>query len=255
MKGNSRPIPFVDDIAVAPERLPEFLIDVQNLLKTERITATLFGHAAHGQIHIRPFLDLNLPEDVAKMNRLADALYERVIELEGVIAGEHALGLSRSWYARRQLGNRYPICRRIKELFDPKGILNPGKLITDAPQRVSDNLRPSLAPSLLVGLSTASGAHRGAMEGDAEREVVEDEFSPTVVKPAFMPILSWTDEGGIGHVAQSCNGCGRCRTNASQERMCPMFRVGRDEESSPRAKANVFASDHVRQVAKYIAGK
>ncbi len=120
LKGNSRPLPFVDDIAVAPERLPEFLIDVQNLLKSERVTATLFGHASHGQIHIRPFMDLNAPDDVAKMNRLADSLYERVMELGGVISGEHALGLSRSWYARRQLGNRYPICRRIKELFDPR---------------------------------------------------------------------------------------------------------------------------------------
>ncbi|MFN9916809.1 MAG: FAD-binding oxidoreductase, partial [Pirellulaceae bacterium] len=107
-----------------------------------RVTATIFSHAAHGQLHIRPFLDLANPADMTKMQNLAEQLYERVLEFQGTIAGEHALGLSRSWYARRQLGSLYPIMRRIKELFDPTGILNPGKVVSDAPQRVTDNLRP-----------------------------------------------------------------------------------------------------------------
>lgn len=235
LKGTSRPLPFVDDIAVAPERLPELLVDIQNILKAERVTATLFGHASHGQIHIRPFLDLNIPDDVVKMQRLSEKLYDRVIQLKGVIAGEHALGLSRSWFARQQLGERYPICRRIKELFDPQGILNPGKLITDAPQRVSDHLRPQVP---FASMSSSVQTMRTALDEEIQTEPTHEQ--ETKVKSPFLPILTWEEDVDMSTVAQACNGCGRCRTNASAERMCPMFRIGRDEESSPRAKANAM---------------
>lgn len=238
LKGSSRPLPFVDDMAVPTARLAEFLVETQNILKNERVTGTVFGHASHGQVHLRPFLDLNVPEDVAKLERLADKLYDKVMDVGGVIAGEHALGFSRSWYARRQLGSRYAVCRRIKELFDPKGILNPGKVITDAPQRVSDHLRPQLAPFAMSTLNAGNPESRGPEP--ATVEVPAEETSRVEAKPAFLTILSWADEGDIGAVSQSCNGCGRCRTNASSERMCPMFRVGRNEESSPRAKANAM---------------
>ena len=244
LKGTSRPLPFVDDMAVPPEKLPEFLVQVQNVLKNDRVTATLFCHASHGQVHIRPFLDLNVAEDVLKMQRLSDNLYEKVFEIGGVISGEHALGLSRSWFARKQLGNRYAICRRIKDLFDANGILNPGKLITDAPQRVFDNLRPSSLSIAIGSNANLLGVDRadlvmGAKSVEANLSHLESREAE-LRKPSFLPILSWTSEGGIGQVAQGCNGCGRCRTTASAERMCPMFRVGRDEESSPRAKANAI---------------
>ncbi len=205
IKGDSRPLPFVDDIAVAVEKLPDFLVEVQNTLKQERVTATLFAHAAHGQVHIRPFLDLSDPDERDKMQRLSDSLYEKVFEFSGVIAGEHAVGLSRGAYLRRQLGERFPICQRIKNLFDPAGIMNPGKLISDAPQRVNDNLRPAVPSS----------------------------------KSPLIPILQWNDQS-IDQTARSCNGCGRCRSSNPAERMCPMFRIGLGEEASPRAKSNAF---------------
>ena len=131
IKGPARPLPFVEDMAVPPDRLPEFVIDVQNTLKSERVTGAIFAHAAHGHLHLRPFLDPNSPDDVARMQRIADRLFERVIEYRGVVSGEHAVGLSRSSYLRQQLGELYPICRRIKEIFDPQGILNPGKMVSD----------------------------------------------------------------------------------------------------------------------------
>ncbi len=232
-------------MAVPPEKLPEFLVQVQNVLKNDRVTATLFCHASHGQVHIRPFLDLNVPEDVTKMQRLSDNLYEKVFEVGGVISGEHALGLSRSWFARRQLGNRYAICRRIKDLFDPNGILNPGKLITDAPQRVFDNLRPTSLSTSSISNSSLLGVDRAELElvmGPRElRRVLRQKQDRNSIFRSQVFADSQLDFGrGIGQVAQGCNGCGRCRTTASAERMCPMFRVGRDEESSPRAKANAI---------------
>jgi FAD/FMN-containing dehydrogenase/Fe-S oxidoreductase len=258
VKGTDRPLPFVEDIAVPPNRLGEFIVEAQNIFKSERITATIFSHAAHGQIHIRPFLDLGNPVDIAKMQQVAEKLYEKVIEFEGVIAGEHALGLSRSWFARRQLGEFYPIMRRIKELFDPQGILNPGKVLSDITQNVSDHLRPSTSRLLthtspqfgtndssnLLGQSSSVTRPVGATvngelaNGSTEQE--SDAPQSQVHKPVMLPILIWSDKDDVTTTAQSCNGCGRCRTTSNSERMCPMFRLGHGEESSPRAKANLM---------------
>jgi len=218
VKGIDRPVPFVEDIAIPPNRLGEFFVEAQNIFKAERITATIFSHAAHGQIHIRPFIDLANPVDTGKMQAIAERLYEKVLEFEGVIAGEHALGLSRSWYARRQLGDLYPIMRRIKELFDPQGILNPGKVISDIHQNVSDHLRPPIPPVALT----------------------KDAPNGITPKPVMLPVLVWNEKEDLSTTAQSCNGCGRCRTTSNSERMCPTFRLGHGEEASPRAKANLM---------------
>jgi Fe-S oxidoreductase len=256
LKGSSRPLPFVEDISIPPDRLPEFLVEMQNILKADRVTATLFAHAAHGHLHLRPFLDPHQPEDVDKMQRIADRLFEKVIEYRGVISGEHAVGLSRSSYLRQQLGELYPICRRIKELFDPKGILNPGKLVTDAAQRATDNLRPpttvinpnrrqasgtELSNIAVSSLDTASGDAiiNPLMTSSSDDSGVTDGVSAGIAKSSFLPILAWSEADSFEHTANSCNGCGRCRSSAPAERMCPMFRSTRAEEASPRAKAKL----------------
>ena len=258
LRGSSRPLPFVEDISIPPDRLPEFLVEMQNILKADRVTGTLFAHAAHGHLHLRPFLDPHEPDDVLKMQRIADRIFEKVIEYRGVISGEHAVGLSRSSYLRQQLGDLYPICRRIKELFDPKGILNPGKLITDAAQKITDNLRP---PSIVInplrkvipalGVEAAEAKSNGVTADVSSGMVIPT--SPTtdanqsellaggveIASKTFLPILAWPDNESLEITANSCNGCGRCRSNAPSERMCPMFRSTRGEEASPRAKANL----------------
>ncbi|MFN6140573.1 MAG: FAD-binding and (Fe-S)-binding domain-containing protein [Planctomycetota bacterium] len=212
--GPQKPISFVDDLSIQPERLPEFLFEVQNILKSERVTATLFAHAAQGNVQLKPFLDPNSEEYPQKLQRIADKIFEKVMEFRGVISGEHAVGLSRSGYLRQQLGELYPICRQIKTWFDPQGILNPGKLITDAPQRTIDNLR-------------------------SNRLTTEPSDSNQTLRP-MLPILDWSGEKSLEATSSQCNGCGRCRTNAPGERMCPLFRASRSEEASPRAKANLI---------------
>ncbi len=259
LRGSSRPLPFVEDISIPPDRLPEFLVEMQNILKADRVTGTLFAHAAHGHLHLRPFLDPHASEDVLKMQRIADRIFEKVIEYRGVISGEHAVGLSRSFYLRQQLGDLYPICRRIKELFDPKGILNPGKLITDAAQKTTDNLRPPsivsnpkrkagvatveeqiegngiALPPLVVPANTAGNTMgtEGVLIGESTGGVA-------IASKTFLPILAWSESESLENTANACNGCGRCRSNAPTERMCPMFRSTRGEEASPRAKANLL---------------
>ncbi len=262
LRGSSRPLPFVEDISIPPDRLPEFLVEMQNILKADRVTGTLFAHAAHGHLHLRPFLDPHEPDDVLKMQRIADRIFEKVIEYRGVISGEHAVGLSRSSYLRQQLGDLYPICRRIKELFDPKGILNPGKLITDAAQKTTDNLRPpsillhpKRKPNLGATLDPLEPNGTGTMATEEIRTPANTvpttvgELTPTthngsagnaIASKSFLPILAWPETESLEATANACNGCGRCRSSAPTERMCPMFRSTRAEEASPRAKANLI---------------
>jgi FAD/FMN-containing dehydrogenase/Fe-S oxidoreductase len=228
MKGSTRPLPFVEDIAVPPEALPDFLVRLQNVLKTHQVTASLFGHVGHGQLHIRPFLDLASPDDVRKMQDLAADLYREVLDVQGTISGEHGAGLSRTWFIRQQYGPLYDVFREVKRIFDPQGILNPGKVVAEAPQPLTKNLRPVELPVIVPG----ANGHAEPVEADATVEPAEGRF----------PLqLSWAPQDVLA-AARACNGCGRCRTQAPDERMCPIFRMAPSEEASPRAKANLMRS-------------
>jgi FAD/FMN-containing dehydrogenase/Fe-S oxidoreductase len=221
LKGSTRALPFVEDVAIPPARLPEFLVQLQNVLKTHQVTATLFAHAGHGKLHVRPFLDLGDPDDVRKMQYLATDLYQHVLDVGGTISASHGEGLSRTWFSQRQHGPLYDVFREVKRIFDPQNILNPGKVVADAPQPLTKNLRP------VVSLPPGSAA----MEPGAAPHAEE-------VPPPFDSQLLWQDESML-MTARACNGCGRCRTLSPEERMCPIFRFAPREEASPRAKANL----------------
>lgn len=231
LKGNARPVPFVEDLAVPPEALPDFLVRLQNVLKTHQVTASLFGHAGHGQLHVRPFLDVANPTDVRKMQDLATDIYAEVMSVGGTISGEHGNGLSRTWYMRKQHGALYEVFRSVKRIFDPQNILNPGKVVADVPQPLTKNLRP-----IVVGPSVAeSGANALAQESPSPGDIATSELP---VLP-FEPHLIWRTEFDLANETRDCNGCGRCRTQSPDARMCPIFRIGPAEEASPRAKANL----------------
>lgn len=219
LKGNTRPLPFVEDIAIPPDFLPDFLVRLQNVLKAQQVTATVFSHAGHGQLHIRPFLDLANPDDLHKMQLLADDLYQIVLDVGGTISGEHAVGLSRTWFVQRLYGPLYDTFREVKRIFDPQNIFNPGKVVADAPQPLTKNLRHVIAAEVDMPADDARSS-----EGQEPRVTLQ---------------LAWPDEG-ITHAARMCNGCGRCRTLSPDERMCPLFRFAPREEASPRAKANLM---------------
>ena len=217
LAGGSRPLPFVEDVTVAPDMLPEFLVRLQNVLKQHQITASLYGHVGHGRLHVRPFLDLRDPEDVARMATFTDDLYSAVLDVSGGIGGEIGDGLSRTAFLRRQYGPLADVFSDLKRIFDPLGILNPGKIVGDDPEQLTRHLRPmSLAP----GAPAVNG-------------------QPASPPASVVPLrLLWTaDEMLQG--ARQCNGCGACRTQLSPERMCPIFRYAPREEASPRAKANL----------------
>ena len=102
---------------------------MQDTLKRLQVTASVFGHAAQGQLHIRPFLDLANADDVRTMESLAAELYEKVWLLRGTISGEHGDGLSRTPFLAKQYGPLVNVFRELKQIFDPQGLLNPGKIV------------------------------------------------------------------------------------------------------------------------------
>ncbi len=223
MKGTTRPLPFIEDLAVPPKALADFLVRMQNVLKQHQVIASLFGHAGHGQLHLRPFLDLSNPADVTRMAQLAGDLYREVIEVGGTISGEHADGLSRTQFIVQQYGPLVDVFREVKRIFDPGNVFNPGKIVNDDNDLLTRNLR-HLTPEATVPSEPAA--------------VTTDAPATNGVGPVTWQ-LNWGNEE-IAHAARDCNGCGACRSQLSDVRMCPIFRFAPAEESSPRAKANLM---------------
>lgn len=205
MQGPTRPLPFVEDTAVPPEALHDYLVRAQNVFQKHRVTASLYAHAAAGQVHMRPFLAPPGPGEAQQLEEIAHDLYQVVFEVGGTISGEHGTGLARTAFIAGQYGPLYEVFRQVKHIFDPGNLLNPGKVINDDPHLTIRNLRPpAVAPPQMVELQ-----------------------------------LRWTPDE-LMQAATRCNGCGHCRTQEPGTRMCPLFRVDSVEEASPRAKANLI---------------
>lgn len=220
LRGLTRALPGVEDLAVPPEELPAFLVRTQNILKRRQVTASLFAHAGHGQLHMRPFLDPANPNDLQTLHRLAGDLYQAAFEVGGTISGEHGDGLSRTQFLPAQYGELYEVFREVKRIFDPHNVLNPSKVVGHDPELMTKNVRPPSDRALLVADENAAPAN-----GDP---------------PPTVPLqLEWSAVD-VAAAAGSCNGCGSCRALGPDVRMCPIFRFAPAEESSPRAKANLM---------------
>ena len=127
---DKRAAPFIDDIIVPPKHLPEFLPKLYNILKEYDITPTLAGHAGSGNFHIIPLMDLSLESERKKIPEVAGKVYDLILEYGGSITAEHNDGLIRSPYLARMYGEDiYALFVRVKEIFDPKNIFNPGKKV------------------------------------------------------------------------------------------------------------------------------
>jgi FAD/FMN-containing dehydrogenase/Fe-S oxidoreductase len=237
LEGSTRPLPCVEDIAVPPASLPEFLVRLQNVFKRHEVTASMFAHAGQGQLHVRPFLNLADPEQVSIMRRLAVDLYHEVLEIGGVVSGHHGDGLSRTWFVHEQYGELYDVFRELKRGFDPLAILNPGKIVgADDPQSLARNLRSVRVDRQLLG-----GASDEAFDGPSPDSPSSSEETTTQQAPAPAIELqaNWRIQDLI-HETRACNTCGHCRAQNASERMCPIFRFSPAEEASPRAKANLI---------------
>jgi FAD/FMN-containing dehydrogenase/Fe-S oxidoreductase len=206
LKGATRPLPIVEDISIPPECLNEFLLEAQRVFQRHQVTASLYAHAASGQIHLRPFLPQPSPANGPLIETLAHDLYDVTLLYGGSISGEHGDGLARTAFLKQQYGELHHVLMEVKQIFDPRNLLNPGKIINDDPHLTVRNFRPAVLPV---------------------------DASPLVELQ-----LNWSREE-LAEAATNCNGCGQCRTAEASLRMCPFFRLEPREEASPRSKANV----------------
>ena len=223
VRAEVRPVPYVEDIVIPPDALPEFLRRLEDALKACQMTAMLFGHAAHGQMHVRAYADPRSAADQRRLEDLATALYPDVVALGGTIGGELGLGLSRTGHFARLFPEFATACADVKRLLDPAGLLNPGRVVPAA----------AAAPAFRPSLRAAA-----AVEPAADAPTQPAAPVPHVVP---LPLLSWSPDTLAAEV-DACNGCGGCRANVSGERMCPRYRLSRGEEASPRAKAAAAAA-------------
>jgi FAD/FMN-containing dehydrogenase/Fe-S oxidoreductase len=204
--GPAKPVAFIEDAAVRPAQLPDYVRGLQSIMKSLGLEASYYGHAASGLLHVRPVLDLHTPDDLRKFRLVADQTSALVRQFKGSISAEHGVGIARAEYMRDQLGDALlNVMREIKRTFDPKNIFNPGKIFGFA-YKIDKHLRNNFT------------------------KPIELPFEPRLA-------FAFKDQSFIGNLEQ-CNGCGGCRKDTPI--MCPTFIATGDEIMSTRGRANII---------------
>ena len=217
--GPAKPVAFIEDAAVRPAQLPDYVRGLQSIMKPLGLTASYYGHAASGLLHVRPVLDMHSAADLKKFRQVADETSALVRQFKGSLSAEHGVGIARTEYMRDQLGNQLlEVMREIKRAFDPKNIFNPGKIFE-------------------VG-------NRAAMPDAAARRPhhIDNHLRENFTRPLelpFQPVLAFAfkDRSFTGNLEQ-CNGCGGCLKQSGI--MCPTFIATHDEVMSTRGRANII---------------
>jgi FAD/FMN-containing dehydrogenase/Fe-S oxidoreductase len=241
-----RPVAFVEDVAVPDDALPGFIAQAQDILQRFELTGSFLVHALTGQVHTRPLVDLGDESDRAKLWPVAEMVHALAISMGGTVSTQHGTGIARTPWVEKQYGPVLPVFRELKRIFDPKGLLNPGKIIGPDPSRPAWPLRESGIGYRVSGI------------GPDSRPADPAPPPPLPVSETRYPILVWGDSSPKQE-AGKCTGCGDCRPQSPRGRMCPVFRATGLEEASPRAMANLvrlmddpagLAADEVRAVAE-----
>ncbi|WP_282159927.1 FAD-binding and (Fe-S)-binding domain-containing protein [Ulvibacterium marinum] len=204
LKGNKKPLAFIEDAGIPSQHLPEYIDQVLKICKKHETEAAMYAHASVGVIHVRPILDLRLEEDIQRLKAITEDTFKLVMKYKGSWSGEHGDGLVRSAYNKRFFGETlYGAFLDIKRLFDPDNLMNPGKIIEA--QTIEHNLRYGTA---------------------YQDQAIKTEYQYEV-------------EGGFGASVHMCTGVGECRKLIGGT-MCPSFKATRDEEHSTRGRANAL---------------
>ncbi len=202
MKGEARPVAFVEDTAVPPEKLADFIAEFRALLDQEHLEYGMFGHVDAGVLHVRPILDLKKPEEIKRVRAITDAVVELTHRYGGLLWGEHGKGV-RSEYAPKFFGSLYPQLQRIKAVFDPRNQLNPGKIATPS----------SEIPLLKIDEVRTRGSEDRLISSDSWKNYEEGMF---------------------------CNGNGACFNWDPDAAMCPSYKATRLRTHSPKGRASLI---------------
>ncbi len=203
-EGMRRPVAFIEDTSVDPAQLPEYTERFSAVLAKHGLVAGFYGHCSVGCLHIRPFMDLTQPAQLATLRAVAEEIRDLVEEFGGANSSEHGDGLARSEFNRKIFGDElYEAMREVKRLFDPDGLMNPGKIV-DAPA-MTDDIRDANLPKARQLKTRLSFVATGDMRGAADR----------------------------------CMNIGVCRKGSTGV-MCPSYMATREEEHSTRGRANAL---------------
>ncbi|MDQ7040219.1 MAG: FAD-linked oxidase C-terminal domain-containing protein [Rhodothermus sp.] len=204
VRGDHKPIPVIEDAAVPVEHLADYVADLERLFQETNTQAVFYAHASAGCLHIRPFINTKDAREVKKMREIAVGSMELVKKYGGVLSSEHGDGIVRGWLNEAFLGPALcEVYRQLKQIFDPNGLLNPGKIIDTPP--MTENLR----------------------------------MGPTYHTIELIEELDWSEAGGFARAVEQCNGNGACRKLESGV-MCPSYMVTRDERHTTRGRANAL---------------
>ena len=204
--GDAKPVPVIEDTAVNPQFLPEYIDEFQAILDKYKLNCVYYAHIATGELHLRPVLNLKDPKDVELFHTVALETAQLVKKYKGSLSGEHGDGRLRGEFIPLMIGEKnYKIIQQIKETWDPQHIFNPGKIVDTPPMNTF--LR---------------------FEAGKKEKIIET-------------IFDFSKDHGILRAAEKCNGSGDCRkSEIIGGTMCPSFMATRDENSTTRSRANIL---------------
>ena len=204
MKGDAKSVSFVEDTAVAPERLRDYIARFLDIVRRHGSTTGVYAHASVGCLHVRPVINLKTDTGVQQFEAIANDIAELVLEFGGALSGEHGDGLVRGPFIERMFGSElYAAFRTIKRTFDPTSLFNPGKIVDSPP--LTANLR----------------------------------YGADYRTPEPITFFDYAEHGGLGRAVEMCSGVGACRKTLVGT-MCPSYMATRDEAHSTRGRANAL---------------
>jgi len=205
--GPAKATACIEDVCVRPNQLPDYVDGLTAIMRPLGIEASFYGHAASGELHVRPVLDLRKAKDLERLRFVADEVSALCRRFGGSLAAEHGVGIARTEFLEEHLGPELVgASRRLKGLFDPRGLMNPGKIVDSERFRIDGDLRLGIGSDL----------------------------DPVVVgELGFVD----RDRSFVANLEQ-CNGCGGCLKDAPT--MCPTFIATGDEAHSTRGRANII---------------
>lgn len=206
LPGDSQPVNLIEDCAVSPEDLPEYVSDIQKLLIEEGVHASYYAHAGAGELHIEPFVNLKTEEGKRTFRSILEKTSDLVLKYNGSLSGEHGDGRLRGEFIGKVLGEKvYKLLEEVKLIFDPLGVFNANKIVNTPP--MDAHLR---------------------YDNDKNRTSINTYFD-------------FSKDESILRLAEKCSGSGDCRkTEITGGTMCPSFMATRDEKDTTRARANML---------------
>lgn len=206
LKGDIQPVNLIEDCAVAPEDLPAYIADLQELLASHNINASYYAHAGAGELHVEPMINLKTVEGKELFRTILKETTELVKKYNGSLSGEHGDGRLRGEFIESVLGKDvYELLKEVKVIFDPKNIFNARKIVNTPP--MNEFLR----------------------------------YEAGKKNPEITTYFDFSNQEGILRLAEKCSGSGDCRkTEVTGGTMCPSYMATRMEKDTTRARANIL---------------